>query len=235
MMRRTLAILALVLAAAPALAQSAASDDAGKKVKDGSLPAGWRGRTDRPTQKLSDAKFTTMGKGYHVTSGPAAIYWHEKHKLTAPYTVTATMTQTKAPTHPEAYGIFLMGSKLDQPDLSYFYVLVRGTGDVLVSHRAGADVHTVKPWAPNAAVVKQDASGKATNTFRVVAAADSTRVWINGTPVFALAASYAQANGYAGLRVNHNLDIHVDEFTVTPGSSASAKKKAKRAPAKRGY
>ena len=220
--RRPLAAAALtLLAALPAAAQG---NDPDVKAKGGALPAGWTGRTDRPNTKLDDVKFVTMGTGYHITTGPAAIFWKREHDMTGPFTATATMTQTKAPAHPEAYGVFFMGSKLDTPEQSYAYVVVRGNGDVLVKHRAGAEIHTIQNWAPNAAVHKQDASGKATNTFRIVAGADSLRVQVNGTQVFALAASYASGNGYVGLRVNHNLDVHVDEFTVTPARTAAAAK-----------
>lgn len=220
---RSLVVLALALvAASPVGAQSAGSSaDPDKNVQGGALPAGWHGRTDRPTQKLSDAKFASMAPGFHITSGPAAIYWREADQLSSPYTVTATFVQMKAPAHPEAYGIFFGGANLEAASQSYFYVLVRGTGDVLVSHRAGAEVHTLSAWAPNAAVKKQDAAGKATNTLRISAAADSTRVFVNGAPVFALPGNVAVA-GLAGLRVNHNLDVHVSEFTVTRGQPAAA-------------
>jgi len=58
-------------------------------------------RTDNKSAKLEDAKFVAMGPGYHVTSGPAAIYWSDKQKVSGPFTASATFRQTKAPTHPE--------------------------------------------------------------------------------------------------------------------------------------
>jgi len=108
MIRRSLTTLSLLaLAAAPLAAQDAS--DPTHKVAGGALPAGWMGRTDRPTDKLTDAKFVAMGPGYHVTSGPAAIYWNPKNVTSGPFTASTTMTQTKAPMHPEAYGIFFGG------------------------------------------------------------------------------------------------------------------------------
>ena len=83
MIRRSLTTLSLLaLAAAPLAAQDA--DDPTQKVAGGALPAGWMGRTDRPTDKLTDAKFVAMGPGYHVTSGPAAIYWNPKNVTSGP-------------------------------------------------------------------------------------------------------------------------------------------------------
>lgn len=220
MIRRSLAAFSIVLAAAAPLAAQAAAQgmkqhDPDKKIEGGTLPAGWMGRTDNATKKLEDAKFVTMGSGYHVTSGPAAIYWRSASTMGVPFTATATMTQTKAPTHPEAYGVFYMGSKLDSPEQSYAYLLVRGDGKVMVKHRAGAEVHTIMDWTENAAVHKADASGKATNTLTVDAKPDSTRLLVNGVQVAAIGGAYAKADGFVGLRVNHNLDVHVSEFTVT--------------------
>ena len=227
MIRRSLAVTALaLLAAAPLSAQmSGMHHDADKATGGGSLPAGWSSRKDRPT--APDAKVEMSGKAIHVTSGTAAIYWMEKDKQSVPYKVTATFTQLKAPSHPEAYGIFFMGSKLETPEQSYAYLLVRGDGKVMVKHRAGADVHTVMDWTDNAAVHKQDAAGRATNTLTVVASADSTRLLVNDVPVTAIAASYAKADGYVGIRVNHNLDVQVDDFTVKNERTAKAKADAK--------
>jgi hypothetical protein len=230
MLRRPITTAALaLLAAAPLSAQVAgANHDPDKKTAGGALPAGWTARKDRAT--APDASVALAGKGIHVTSGAAAIYWSEKDKVSAPFSATATFTQLKAPSHPEAYGLFFMGSKLDAPEQTYFYILVRGDGKVMVKHRAGAEVHTVRDWTEHAAVRKQDASGKVTNTVSVVASADSTRMLVNGVQVAAVATDNASPAGYVGLRVNHNLDVQVDDFTVKRGTSAKAPAKpAKKA------
>lgn len=219
MLRRSISALSLLLAAAAPLAsQQARNRDPDKKVAGGALPAGWMGRTDRPDQKIQDAKFVTMGSGYHVTSGPAAIYWSDKTKVTGPFTASATIRQTKNPTHPEAYGMFFTGSKLDKPDQTYMYFLVRGDGKVLVNHRAGKDVHKIMDWTDNAAVHKADAKGVASNTLSVDASKpDSVRLLVNSVQVAALPGAHAgSTDGYVGLRVNHNLDVHISDFVVTP-------------------
>ena len=222
MIRRSLASLSLlVLAAAPLSAQMKGADkDPTKKVEGAGtpLPAGWSGRTDRESQKLSDAKFVAMGGGYHVTSGPAAVYWNPANTTKGRFTAMATITQTKAPTHPEAYGIFFMGKDLNAANQSYAYFLVRGDGKFLVNHRAGSDVHKIVEWTENAAVHKQGADGKATNTLTVDASRpDSIRLLVNGVQVHALGGDhFGSTDGLVGLRVNHNLDVHISEFKVTP-------------------
>ena len=218
MLRCSISTLSLLLvAAAPLAAQRAMNHDPDKNVAGGPLPAGWMGRTDRPEQKIQDAKFVAIGGGYHVSSGPAAIYWSDKTKVTGPFTASATLRQTKNPMHPEAYGIFFQGNKLDAPDQTYVYLLVRGDGKILLNHRVGADVHKIIDWTDNAAVHKADANGVASNTLRIDATKpDSVRLLVNGVQVAALPGAHAgSTDGYVGLRVNHNLDVHISDFVVT--------------------
>ena len=216
------ALSLLALAAAPLSAQ-VKEKDPDHKVAGGSLPAGWTGRTDRDGAQLADAKFVASGAGFHVTSGPAAIYWRNGDNITGPYVATATFTQLKAPSHPEAYGLVFMGKRLASPQQDYAYVLVRGDGKVMVKHRAGNDVHTILDWTANAAAKKQDANGKATNTLTVDASRpDSVRMFVNGAPIAAIPnAHLGSTNGIVGLRVNHNLDVQVDRFSITPKKSAA--------------
>lgn len=215
------ATLALCLGAPLSAQMAGMNHDADKKTEGGALPAGWSMRKDKPS--APDAKLVTMGTGVHVTSGGAAIYWREADKPSVPFTATATFTQTKAPTHPEAYGLFYMGNKLTGPEQTYAYLLVRGDGKVMVKHRAGAELHTIMDWTDNAAVHKQDGEGKATNTLSVAATPDSTRLMVNGVQVAAIGGAYAKADGHVGLRVNHNLDVHIDAFSVKSDGSAARK------------
>jgi hypothetical protein len=218
MIRCSLTSMSLLLLAVAPLSAQMKEKDPDHKVAGGALPAGWSGRTDRPNQKIEDAKFVTMGSGYHVTSGPAAIYWNDKSTVKGPFTASATFRQTKNPEHPEAYGMFFMGKKLNAPDQDYAYILVRGDGKVLVNHRAGADVHKIMDWTDVAAVKKADANGVATNTIGIDATKpDSVRLLVNGVQVAAIPGSHlGSTDGSVGLRVNHNLDVHISDFEVAP-------------------
>ncbi len=217
MIRRSVTTLSLVLvAAAPVSAQMAHDHD--KKVAGGPLPAGWTGRTDDATAKLADANFAVAGTGYRVTTGPAAIFWSEKGKVTGPFSASATIRQTKAPEHAEAYGLFFQGGKLTSADQSYAYFLVRGDGKFLVNHRAGEAIHKIIPWTDHAAIKKQDAKGVSTNVLGIDASKpDSVRLLVNGKQVHALSAPYlGSLAGNVGLRVNHNLDVQISDFVITP-------------------
>src|SRR4029077_577259 len=127
-MRNTILTVALAAMASPLgaqAAQQAKDNDPTHKVAGGISVAGWMGRLDpqaeRRGMKLDDAKFAAMGSGYHVTSGPAAIYWNPKDAAKGSYTVSASFTQTKAPMHPEAYGLSIGGTHLSDTTQSYVY------------------------------------------------------------------------------------------------------------------
>ncbi|MDQ3998105.1 MAG: hypothetical protein M3303_13945, partial [Gemmatimonadota bacterium] len=101
----------------------------------------------------------------------------------------------------------------------YVYFLVRGTGQFLINHRAGRDVHKISDWQEHAAIRKQDEGGKASNQLAVRAGADSVRFIANGQQVAAISRQViASPGGKAGLRVNHNLDVHVTGFRAAPGA-----------------
>ncbi len=222
-MRRVLTTMMLLAIASPLAAQvspQGADNDPTHKAVAGKVPDGWSIRLDDKDKArftTNDVRFVAMGPGLHVTSGPAAIFYNPADVGEGEYTVHATFTQEKAPMHPEAYGVFVGGSNLPDSTQSYLYFIVRGNGMYMINHRAGAAVHKIVPWTASDAVHKQDAEGKATNTVAIKVAADSVHFLVNGQQVQAF--SKAQMHGFhmggqTGIRVNHNLDVHVADFGV---------------------
>ena len=226
-MRKTILTMALVVSASPLLAQAAQQakdNDPTHKVAGGIGVAGWMGRIDpgaeRRGMSIGDAKFVSMGGGYHITSGPAAIYWNPKNVTAGPFTASTTLTQTKAPMHPEAYGLFIGGQNLTDSTQSYVYFETRGDGKYLIVHRAGNDLHKIVDWTDTDATNKADAAGKATNDLAIRVSADSVNFLANGKLVkgFSKAEMHGfAADGQTGVRVNHNLDVHVDKLQIKRG------------------
>lgn len=225
-MNRAFAVAALLAITSSSLAAQTADPD--KVITDGGVTVpGWTGRIDPQAaahgRKISEAKFAPMAGGIHVTAGPAAIYWNAANAVTGNYTVSATFNQTKASAHPEGYGLMLSGRDLDTPNQSYLYFLVRQDGKFLVNHRANdSTVHKIVEWTANPAVKAIDASGQASNALSIVVGPTSLSFRVNGTEVHTLPRSviesgdgHAGSVGIAGIRVNHNLDVHIDGFAVT--------------------
>ncbi len=223
--------MATVLLTVSAASLSAQGADPDKLVSDGGVKVdGWAGRVDHRAatqgRTIKDAKFLPMGGGIHVTAGPAAIYWNAANSRSGNYTVQATFNQTKASTHPEGYGLLLAGRDLTAPNQSYAYFLVRQDGKFFVGHRANdTTVHKVVDWTANPAVKAIDANGKASNALSIVVDKDKLSFRVNGTEVQSLPRSvidsgpeHSGTSGVAGIRVNHNLDVHIDGFSVSPDS-----------------
>ena len=218
-MSRTLVLVAALAAASSLQAQATPSADVGKPAgtPQATAPAGWAARFDKADANPAGAKVVATGKGLHFTTGPSATWYRGGEPIDGQYRVQATFTQTKAPTHPESYGLMLFGRQMETPTQSYFYFMVRGDGKWALKHRANdTDVHTLVDWTASPVVVAQDSTGKATNTLAVDVAADSVRFTINGQAVQALArGNFGVAAGVTGIRMNHGLDVHVANFAVT--------------------
>jgi hypothetical protein len=182
----------------------------------GTLPAGWSARPD-DEGKLANVKVVPMGDGMHVTLGPAVILYKASTEGKGPFHTLATFTQTRPTKHAEGYGLFAGGRDLAGPAQSYVYFLVRQDGTYLIKRRDGDKTTDIsKGWVADAAVHKPDAKGSATNLLEIDHKRDPSKVvfLVNSKPVFTAAADSMNLDGIVGIRVNHNLDVHVAGFDV---------------------
>jgi hypothetical protein len=182
----------------------------------GALPAGWSVRPDGKAA-TTNVKVVPMGTGMHVTLGPAIILYRARQEGKGPFHTLATFTQTKPVTHPEGYGLFYGGSGLEGARQKYTYFLVRQDGTYLVKQRDGDKTTEItKGWVTSPAVHKLNAKGTATNKLEIDHKRDPSKFvfLVNGEPVYTLDASVSSADGAVGLRINHNLDLHIDGFDV---------------------
>src|SRR2546425_7196595 len=126
--RLSAALVATLVYVGPVPPASAQSHDPDAKIAGGgTLPAGWHARTDK-NKSLADAKIATMGSGIHVTLGPAVILWRARDLAARHHPVGATVTQTKKPHHPEAYGLFIGGPPPPDPPKPHPHFPVPGGG-----------------------------------------------------------------------------------------------------------
>jgi hypothetical protein len=212
--------LGLALLTAPALvaqSTSSAKEDPDKPVQGGgSLPAGWSARTDKEGQ-LANVKFVTMEPGYHLTLGPATILYRQKDHAKGPFHTLARFDQMKKLKHSEGYGLFIGGQSLAGKDQKYTYFLVRDDGSYLIKRRDGeATTDVSKGWTAHPAVKKGDAQGHASNLLEIDAKQNPNKVdfKVNGQTVHSADAKNTNIKGIVGLRVNHNLDVHIQDFDL---------------------
>ena len=163
---------------------------------------------------MNDLSFRPFGSGFHVTTGPHAIFWRPTDTASGMYAVQATFTQTTPSSHPNAFGVFVGGQDLAGAGQRYTYFLIREDGQFLIKQRMGADTENLTSgWAAHSAVnVLED--GRMSNTISVEVGASNVRFLANGTEVASLPKAGLDVDGVAGVRFSHQLDVHVSDFMV---------------------
>ncbi|HTS26791.1 MAG TPA: hypothetical protein VMH81_13025 [Bryobacteraceae bacterium] len=207
-MQRKTQVAALVFAAAAALLAQA--------------PKGWKMRIDRSASAqdpdgTGSISFVTSGSGYHATNPQAAVYWNAGNTASGTYTLKGTFTLMKPSGHTNYYGLVFGGKDLEGGQQQYLYFMVAQNGTWLIKRRMGDQTENVGSRTPSDAVKKPDDTGKSTNTLEVRVGADKVDYVVNGTVVNSTPKSGATANtdGIYGIRVNHLLEVQVDNLAVT--------------------
>ena len=175
---------------------------------------GWQARLDSGRGDVNDLSFREMGGGFHVTTGPHAIFWNPSNTGSGTYTLSATFIQTKPSSHPNSFGLFLGGQDLDGDGQRYTYFLIREDGQFLIKKRMGGDTENLTSgWAAHSAVNALE-DGRMTNMLSVEVGASNVRFLSNGTEVASLPKAGLDVDGVAGVRFSHQLDVHVADFIV---------------------
>ena len=201
--------LLVLLGTFAAKAQRGGDNDPDRAVKGKGFPAGWNVRPDRGT--AAQINFSQAGEVLHFVMGPAGTFYRDDWTKSGNYTFSARLTQLKAPSHEISYGLMFGGSNLGTPNPTYTYFLVHNSGAYFISNWEGARPQTVVNWTEHAAVAKQGADGKQTNTLGVQVQGDNVIFSVNGTEVNRLPKSRLHTDGLYAFRIGHNLDVDVDQ------------------------
>ena len=182
-------------------------------------PDGWRARVDlsqsaADPDDISEVKLVTMGKGFRVTGGPAGTFWHPANAVAGNYTARATFTLMKPSNHTNYYGLIFGGADLETPSQRYAYFLVAQNGTFIIRSRRGDNVQDVQARLAHDAIRRPGADGRSINTLEVRVSGDTTSYLVNGAVVHTAprTAVNAGTDGIVGVRVNHLLDVHVENF-----------------------
>jgi hypothetical protein len=198
---------------AVAFTLSAQDNDPDRKVAaGGKFPAGWSVRPDRGG--ADQVQFTQAGEVYHFTMGSAGIFYNAQWTKSGDQKFSARLTQLKAPSHPISYGLMIGGKDLATPNQTYTYFLVRNQGEYFIANReSDARPITVVGWTANAAIQKQGADGRQTNTLAIQVQGENVIFSVNGAEVTRLPKSRLHVDGMFGFRIGHNLDVDVDQVS----------------------
>lgn len=179
-------------------------------------PKDWKVRFDRADAQDSTLFFVTMTPGWHVTTGPAGILYDPSRKATGTFRVESEIFLfNPGDRHREAFGVFFGGSDLDGAGQAYTYFLIRNDGSFLIKRRDGTETSTVQDWTATEAMVRHDGSdGTAKNILAVEVGASDVLFYVNGQPVASHPKASLHTRGVVGLRVNHNLNLHISSLSV---------------------
>lgn len=182
------------------------------------VPGYWA-RLDDPSHVGKGLKFVPMNDGMHVTTGQAAgIFWDPDNQGSAKYTVSARFTLARVPATQEAFGLFIGGQNLSEDSQQYTYYLIRPDGSYSIRRRMGAKTTAVTDWTKSPAVMPAS-GGKMSNELSIQVAGDSVIFMANGKQVAKHPAKAVDTEGAVGLRVNHNLDVQIDDFVLNAAES----------------
>jgi hypothetical protein len=207
MLRRLLLIALTASLAAPLAAQA---------------PEGWKVRVDRSERAddpddTPDLKVVRMGNGFHVTGGPAGTFWNPANTASGNYTLKATFNLMKPSGHVNFYGLVFGGSNLEGAQQRYSYFLVAQNGQYTIRHRNGDQVDNIQGRTAHEAIRQPGENGQSANTLEVRVAGDTVSYVVNGTVVHTTPRAALSTDGIVGVRVNHLLDVHIQDFEVQRG------------------
>ena len=202
---------------------------AAQELPKGQFPEGWTVRLDGPAHaahgaapaaasSAKDVAFVVMTPGWHITTGPSVILYEASHKASGTYSVKSETFLFEPGTRREAYGILIGGRHLDSDAQAYTYFVIRRTGEFLIRRRTGATTSNVREWTPAPAIRKFDDKKaderSVRNVLEIKVAPETTSFLVNGSEVAKVPTKDIDTDGIVGLRVNHQLNIHVTSLDI---------------------
>lgn len=219
----TMLVTLMVLAVA---ADAAPPDPKVPQGKNLDKPEGWIVRLDKPDpnvtigaeEKEGGIWFVNMTPGWHVTTGPAAIFYHPESVAKGESRIEAVihLFEPKG-RHREAFGLLYGGADLEGANQTYDYFVIRNTGEFLIKRRTGSETSVIRNWTKSDAIVPyQEGKTSVQNVLTIEGGKDEVTFLINGVSVATLPRAEVRLDGIIGLRVNHHVNIHVGDLSVRP-------------------
>lgn len=207
------ALAALVLASTALVAPPAAAQT--------ERPEGWSVRFDDPDATEDDLRmFVTMPPGWHVLSGPAAVYWGPDMEASGDFRVELEAHLFDPGQRREAFGIFVGGQDMEGDGFEYSYFLIRNGGEFIVKRREGPETPTVLPWTAHSAILsfddREEGGSSVANVLVVEARGETVRFFVNDAEVASLSRDEFATDGVFGFRINHGLNVHIEKMEASP-------------------
>lgn len=129
-------------------------------------PDGWLARADHGGDGVEALQ--EMPPGWHVTTGPAGIFYDPETRADGDFRVESTVFLFDPEGRNEGFGVFIGGTDLEGDGQAYTYLLIRADGSVIVKRRDGDRTSTLLEWTKHEAVVTWAARGEGAATAKNV-------------------------------------------------------------------
>jgi hypothetical protein len=222
MIRILMSLFTVVLFTCSSLAQNR-PDPKHPEEENLKLPADWEVRLDHSDADVTigdtdsaDVFFVNMTPGWHITTGPAGIFYLPGNTASGTYRASTKIYLFDPKGRNEAFGIFIGGQNLDADGHSYTYFLLRNSGEFLIKKRMGDDTKVVKDWssAPMMTTYEDTTQSSVPNTLAIEVGNEQVDFFVNDEQVHSLPKSDVDTDGIVGLRINHALNVHVEDLKV---------------------
>jgi len=216
------AVFGILLITSTALAQERPDPNKPQGVNF-EVPEGWEVRLDHEMEDViigskpdsSDIYFVNMTPGWHITTGPAGIFYHPSNTASGSFSIESEIHFfDPGERNREGYGIFLGGANLQDDNQEYAYFLLRNTGEFLIKTRNGEETGVVQGWKESDAILKYENKEESSvlNMLMVKVDEELVRFYINKEEVASVSSSEIKSDGIFGLRANHSVNLHISEL-----------------------
>ena len=188
------------------------------------VPRNWKVRLDTPNPEAvisadaeaADIFFVNMTPGWHITTGPAGVFYHPGSTAEGSYVASVDMNLFDPGDRNEAFGMIFGGQNLDDENQTYDYFLIRNSGEFLIKRRVKDDTQLIQDWTASDAIVKYANTGDSSvlNKLSIQVGDSDVSFVINDKVVATHPKSHVNTDGIVGVRVNHALNVHVSNLSV---------------------
>lgn len=198
-----LALAALILAA------GSATTAQGQGI---ARPAGWRVVVDAGA--TDTVSHVPMPPGWHMTTGPGALFFDPAYHAAGRYTVEADIFLFPGKSQ-AGYGVFVGGRSLDAGAPSYLAFVIRRDGQAALEHVTKGKTTALIPWSASASVKPHPGNDDAVlNSIALTVDRDSIIVEANGKRVGSVGRGTLDLDGTFGFRAGPDVNLHASRLDL---------------------
>jgi len=188
---------------------------------EGSRPGGWEVLTDELGADTTAITFVAMEPGFHLTTGPAALFYDRGNTARGTYRAEASIHLFAPEGDVGGFGLFVGGDDLDGSYQTYTALLLRASGEFSVVRQLSfTSSETLLDWTDHEAVLgwadRSTDAQTVENALAIEVGEDEMVFFVNGREVGRTPRTSQGAEGIAGLRVEDGVNLHITGFGIEP-------------------